>query len=553
MADVPRGGGLSDIPEAVPVRRSRLTSQLVWVVPLIAILIGSWIAIKSFLDKGPTVTITFTTAEGIEAGKTKVKYKDVDVGVVKNVTLSPDATHVIVIAQLMKEFEPYLLDDARFWLVQARISGGTVTGLGTLLSGSYIGADIGRSGKPRRDFVGLKQQPAFTSDVPGRLFMLHSDNLGSIDIGSPVFFRRLQAGQVTRYELDDDGKGVAIEVFINSPYDKFVTGNTRFWQASGLDVKLDPTGIRIDTQSIVSILIGGLAFETPIESADQAPAAANVAFRLFPTRNAALKNPEVEVIKWVLVFNESVRGLTVGAPVDFRGIEFGSVTAIRADWSETGRLANIVVEAEIYPARLRAHEDKPVVGNDQQQQHGTFVDDLITSGLRAQLRTGNLLTGQLYIAMDFFPNAPKIKWDSRQAVLRIPTMPSSQSELQSSIASIAAKIEAFPLEQIGVDLRQTLQSATKMTQTATRMMERVDSEITPEAREAIVEARKAIASAQHVLKPDSPLSQDARDAMHEIQRAAAAVRVLADYLDRHPEALLNGKKEEGAENPKAKK
>ncbi len=541
MAENPRRSDANDVPEAIAVAKSRLAVQLVWLIPFIAVMIGGWLVIKSILDSGPTIQITFETAEGLEPGKTKLKYKDVDIGLVKTVRLSPDTTHVVVTADMTKEVDPYLLDDARFWLVRARISGGTVSGLGTLLSGSYIGVDIGRVGQPRRDFVGLKQPPAFTADVPGRKFALHTDTLGSIDIGSPVFFRRLQAGQVTRYELDEDGKGVTIEVFIHSPYERFVTGNTRFWQASGLDVKLDSTGIRVDTQSIVSILIGGLAFETPLETAELPPAAANTRFNLFPTRNAAFKNPETEVIKWEFVFNESVRGLAVGAPLDFRGIEFGSVTAIRVEWSDTGRPLNIVVEAEVYPARLRVHdEEEPAAMDDDQRQ--AFVEGLVASGLRAQLRTGNLLTGQLYVAMDFFPNAPKLKWASSGAVLKMPTMPSSQNELQASIASIAAKLNAFPLEQIGADLRQTLHAATRMAETANNMMQRVDREITPEAREAIIEARQAIAAAQTVFKPDSPLAQDAHEAMREVQRAAAAFRSLADYLDRHPEALLRGKK-----------
>ncbi len=551
MVENTRRPDVSNVPEAVAVSKSRLAVQLVWLIPFIAVLIGGWLVIKSFLDSGPTIQITFETAEGLEPGKTKLKYKDVDIGLVKTVRLSSDTTRVVVTAEMTKEAEPYLLDDARFWLVRARISGGTVTGLGTLLSGSYIGVDIGRTGQPRREFVGLKQPPAFTADVPGRKFALHTDTLGSIDIGSPVFFRRLQAGQVTRYELDKDGKGVTIEVFIHAPYERFVTGNTRFWQASGLDVKLDSTGIRVDTQSIVSILIGGLAFETPLETAELPPAAANTRFNLFPTRNAAFKNPETEVIKWEFVFNESVRGLAVGAPLDFRGIEFGSVTAIRVEWSETGRPLNIVVEAEVYPARLRAHEEEePAAMSEEQRQ--AFVEGLVASGLRAQLRTGNLLTGQLYVAMDFFPNAPKLKWASAGAVLKMPTMPSSQNELQASVASIAAKLNAFPLEQIGADLRHTLRAATRMAETANKVMQRVDNEIAPEAREAISEARQAIAAAQNVFKPDSPLAQDAHDAMREVQRAAAAFRSLADYLDRHPEALIRGKKP-AADPKKAKK
>jgi paraquat-inducible protein B len=538
-----------DIPEAVAAPKSRRTVQFVWLIPLVAVLIGGWLAVKSIMEKGPTITITFDTADGLEAGKTKLKYKDVDLGLVEAVVLSPDASHVIVTAELDKRAEPFLLDDARFWVVSARITAGNVSGLGTLLSGSYIGVDIGRSGRPKREFTGLKEPPPFASNAPGRLFVLHADSLPSLDVGSPISFRRLKAGQVTGYELDKDGTGVTIRVFINAPYDKFVTTNTRFWQASGIDVTLDASGIKVDTQSMVSILIGGLAFETPIDSAERPQAPAKAEFRLFPNRSAALKNPETEVVKQVMVFNESVRGLSVGAPIDFRGIEFGNVTAIKIGSNKAGNAINIVVEAETYPARLQAYEvdNKGVMSEEERK---ALVARMIANGLRAQLRTGNLLTGQLYIAVDFFPDAPKVKFDTSSPVQEIPTIQTSLAGLQSSIASIATKVNAFPLEQIGTDLRQTLQSATKMADAATKMLQKVDTEITPEAREAIVDARKAIASAQSVLKPDSPLSQDARDAMREVERAAEAFRVLADYLERHPEALLSGKKDQKKEHGK---
>jgi len=557
MADAPRRPDPLDFPEAIAAPKSRTRIQFVWLVPLIAILIGAWLAGKAIFDRGPTITITFDTAEGLEAGKTKLKYKNVDVGLVKTVELSQDTKSVIVTAELPKQAEPYLRDDTRFWMVRARISGGTVTGLGTLLSGSYIGVDIGKAGKPRRDFVGLRQPPTFTSDTPGREFVLHTDNIGSLDVGSPVYFRRLQAGQVTGYELDKDGKAVTINVFVNSPYDKFVNGDTRFWQSSGLDVSLDANGVKIDTQSIVSILIGGLVFETPLESAESPPATAKAQFHLFANRAAALKNPETDVIQAVMRFNESVLGLAVGAPIDFRGINLGTITQISAEYDDAHHRFDMKVETEIYPQRMRplGAGNSPVHTLEQRQE---LIDKMIARGLRAQLRTANLLTGQLYVALDVFPEAAKpeaakIKPRPHEAVLEIPTIATSLSELQSTLASIATKINALPLEQIGKNVQQTLLSATKMTETATQLMLRVDTEIAPEARAALVEARKAIASAEGALKPDSPLAQDARDTMLEVQRAAAAFRALADYLDRHPEALLRGKKDEVSNKKKESK
>jgi paraquat-inducible protein B len=549
MADLPRRPDPIDIPDAVAAPKSRHTIQLVWIVPLVAVLIGGWLAVKSILDKGPTITITLESADGIEAGKTKIKYKDVDVGLVSDVGFAKGTLRVLVTAELGKGTVPYLLDDARFWVARPRISGGTVSGLGTLLSGPYIGMDVGRKGRPTREFTALKEPPAFTSDMPGREFVLHTDNLGSVDVGSPIYFRRLQAGLVTGYELDKDGKGVTVRVFVNVPYDKFVTGNTRFWQASGIDMTLDARGVKIETQSVTAILIGGLAFETPLDSVDLPPAAAKAEFRLFANRADALKNPEQDAVKWILVFNESIRGLAVGAPVDFRGIELGYVTAIKVDLDRAERQVHMVIEVETFPSRMRVLD---IASNKvlTEEQNRAFVDSLISNGLRGQLRSGNLLTGQLYVAVDIFPNAPKPKLLSKDPQREIPTIPNSLSELQSTLAGIAGKIQAFPLKEIGDDVRQTLQAATKMADAATKIIGRMDTEIAPEARavlaegrEAIMEARKAIASAESVLKPDSPLSQDARDAMHELARTAAAFRVLADYLERHPEALISGKKD----------
>jgi len=543
---------MPDIPEAVVAPKSGRSLQLVWLIPLVAALVGGWLAVKAIIDKGPTVTISFHTAEGLEKGKTKLKYKDVEIGMVTDVALSPDTSRVIVTAELVKDAKEYVVEDTRFWVVRPRISGGTVTGLGTLLSGSYIGVDIGKSGKRRHEFVGLEVPPVIATGAPGREFVLHAPSIGSLDVGSPVLFRRLQAGQVSGHTLDKSGKGVTIKVFINSPYDKFVNANTRFWQASGIEVSLDASGIKIDTQSIVSILIGGLAFETPAESVDLPPAPADTRFRLFPNVHQALKNPESDVMKLVMVFNESTRGLVEGAPIDFRGIAYGHVTSISPVTEKTKktRQFNIKVEADVYPQRMRPRDagEAPLLSNDRRR---ALTNQMVERGLRAQLRTGSLLTGQLYIALDFFPDAPKIKPKplakgelASHDLPEIPTVPSSLLELQEVLGSIGRKIDKFPLEAIGADLQVTLKSAT-------RMMDQIDKELVQEARgtmvelrAALVDARKAIEAADAVLQPASPLSQDARDAMREIARAAAAFRVLADYLERQPDSLLWGKKGE---------
>ena len=546
MAETPHRPEPSDIPEAVAAPKSRRTVQLVWLIPLIAVLVGGWLAVKSVLDRGPVITISFKSGEGLEAGKTAIKYKDVEIGHVDTVRISPDLSGVIVTAELVKNAGPHLVEDTRFWVARARIAGGTVSGLGTLLGGAYIGMDVGKSAIQRSKFTGLEVQPVFTTGMPGRQFTLSSETVGSLDVGSPVFFRRLQVGQVASYELNKDGKSVTLKVFVNAPYDQYVNANTRFWEASGIDFKLDASGFELNTQSLVSIAIGGLAFETPVTSEVLPPAEADAAFDLFSNRTAAMKREDAIVDTYLMVFNESLRGLLPGAPVDFRGINVGEVVSVNTQIDlETGTII-LPVEIHFYPERftsrsLTGPKTGRISGATSKEKTQEFTDAMIARGLRAQLRTGNLLTGQLYIALDFFPSAPKAKIDWTKTPAELPTVPGVVQDLMASVGSFARKLDKMDVEGIGTNLKQTLQSTAKLAQ-------RLDGELAPEARLMMQEARSAIAAAERAtvtaertMGVNSPLQQDTREALQEITRAAQAFRTLAEYLEQHPEALIQGK------------
>ncbi len=530
----------AELPAAVAAPRSRRTVQLVWLIPLIAALVGGWLAIRSVLDRGPVITISFKTAEGLEAGKTKLKYKDVDIGLVSKVVLSPDLSQVIVTAELVKGTAAQLVEDTQFWVVRPRISGGSVSGIGTLLSGAYIGVGVGKSKEARRAFTGLEVPPIFSTDAPGREFVLRSPDLGSLDYGSPVFFRRLQVGQITGYDMDKDGKGVTLRVFVNAPYDKFVSANTRFWHASGVDLSLNASGITLDTQSVVSILLGGLAFQTPTSSNPLPPAEPNAVFELFANRVEAMKNPDAIVDRYVMVFQESLRGLAPGAVVDFRGIAVGEVVSINTRFDQVKGTITLPVEINFFPERFTSREAAGPRTGRVARDPKAMANMLVGRGLRAQLRTGNLLTGQLYVELDFFPDAPKAKINWSTAPPEFPTVVGSLTDLQNSVTSIARKLDKMDFEGIGANLQQTLKSTAKMMTT----LDATVVELTPETKAVIVEARRALDSADRALASDSPLLQDSRAMMSEIARAARAFRILADYLEQHPEALISGKKEE---------
>ena len=327
-----------DLPRPAIARRAHYSLWLVWLVPLVAVIIGVTLGARSILNRGPTITIYFHNAEGIEANKTHIKYKDVDVGIVRRVKLTKDHREVEVTAEMRGNsgIENLLVTDTRFWVVRPRIGAAGISGLGTLLSGAYIGMDAGRDATERREFEGLDVQPAITADVPGREFTLIADDLGSIDIGSPIYLRRVPVGQVLAYAMQPDGRHIKFTIFITAPYDRFVSAHSRFWHASGVDVDLGAQGLHVQTQSVVSVLAGGIAFQDlpdPDVAALATPpeAAERTQFTLYAQMSDALKLPDSQGFPYRLLFASSVRGLAVGAPVEYRGLPIGEVTHISVD------------------------------------------------------------------------------------------------------------------------------------------------------------------------------------------------------------------------------
>lgn len=542
MYEGSRGSVLEDVPSAVAVSKRRRSPQLIWLIPIVAALIGGWLAVKTILEKGPTVTITFRTGEGLEAGKTKIKYKNIDIGEVKSVGFTEDLQRVVVTAEFHKNIEPHLVEDVRFWIAKPRIAGGQVSGLGTLFSGSYIEMDRGKSSIPRKDFEGLEVAPLVTGDVPGRQFVLQGKDLGSHDVGTPVLYRRIPVGKVAVNELNQDGAGVTLKIFIESPYDKFVNANTRFWDVSGIDITADASGVKVNTEGLMAILLGGIAFEAPVSSGTLPEAEPDTVFPLFPNRDAALKQPDRETLMFTMYFMESLRGLTVGSPVEVNSVTLGEVKGIKVEFDEQRRQFVFPVDVALYPGRMRAMMRHAAADPTPAEQKAR-LDTLIASGLRAQLKTGSLLTGQMYIAMEFFPKAAPttIDWTKKPPVF--PTEPGVLVGLQATLMNISKKIESMPLDRIGEDLRTTLQSLNRTLMGAEQAVKRMDRDVAPAAKAALDDARRMLNTADKTLASDAPLQQDLRSSLRDLSRAAQSLRQLTELLERQPESLIQGKKE----------
>ena len=514
---------------------------MVWLLPAVAVVIGISLLVRSVFLVGPTIEIEFASADGVEAGKTDVRYREVVIGKVRSVALRGERKNVVVSVQLDRSAANIAVADTTFWVVRPRIGAGGISGLGTLLSGAYIGTDVGVSKESRKEFKGLEQPPLVLRGEPGSIFVLLSDDLGSLDVGSPVFHRRTRVGRVVAYTLDPLTDQLSIKIFVEAPYQTLVTTGARFWNASGIDLTVNSSGLTLNTQTLASVLAGGLAFDNPDGIGKAPPAPANATFRLFNDRATALAPPDGDPVRVRMVFDTTVRGLSEGADIDLLGIEIGKVRSVVLRYDEKRKRFPVEVFADIYPLRLGRVRDallKAAQPGDGRPDDALVLQQLVETGLRAQLRTGNLLTGQLYVALDFVGKDTARSPMSAQGVMTLPTVPGTLSDIQPQIADIVSKISKIPFDEIGKDLRSTLAGASAAI-----------NHLTPEAQKALVEVQKTLVRAQasldsldrNVTDPNAPVQHNLEATLGELQRASESLRVLSDYLQKHPESILRGK------------
>jgi paraquat-inducible protein B len=513
----------------------------IWLVPIVATLAAGSLVLRTWFESGPQITISFESAEGLQVGQTQLRYKEVAIGTVSGITLSEDRRKVIVRADIDKNAASLAQDDTSFWVVRPRLGFTGVSGLGTLLSGAYIGVDAPEGepktlGPTKTAFVGLESPPEVTYDRPGRRYALRADSLGSLDVGSPIYYRQIQVGRVIGFGLDESGERVNVQIFVDSPNDRFVRVDTRFWNASGVDFTVNAEGLKLRTQSLISVALGGIAFDTVDTSTPQAEA--DRSFRLFDTETAAKAPFDHESHTIRMRFDQSVRGLVPGAPIDFNGVTLGEVNTVALDFDRDRRRFFAAVEATVYPSRLGLDYER-IIENTPSQANGVdpgpvLMKTMVARGLRAQLRTSNLLTGQMYIVLAMYPNAKPVQFDESADLVFIPSIPGSLDQLQQQISNIVDKIDKIPFDRIGRDLSATLESMH-------HLMVSLEKDIGPQTHKVLTEARKSFNELNHLVSPDGALPINAERSMQELSRAARSLRNLADYLQTNPDALLRGR------------
>jgi paraquat-inducible protein B len=507
--------------------------SIIWLVPVVAALIGAWLAFKSYTEKSPTITIAFQSAEGLEAGQTRIRHKDVEVGRVTAITLSPDFSRVLVTAELTRGAYALLSENSRFWVVRARISTYGITGLGTLFSGAYIGLDPGPRGRQARQFKGLEAPPVLAPAVPSELVELRAAKLGSLSVGSPVTYRQFHVGEVAGFDLDRDGRSVLIKLQVHEPYNRMIRPDTRFWDAGGVDVSLDANGFQLHTDSLVQVLMGGIAFENPGPD-ERAPAVpAGQPFTLHPSRAKAFERVFPDSQLFVLHFEESVRGLAPRAPVEFRGMRVGQVEDMKLAFDPGSLRARVPVVIALEPERFG-------LKGDGKAPLAELMGRLVARGFRARLKTSSMLTGNLYVDLDFYPKAAR-RALGRSGYPEIPTLPSAGTALMDNLSALAGRLQALPLEDLAAQVRETLPALRGTLEDARALLQRLDRDLAPQAKATLAQAQASLAALERAADPGAATQADLRQAMDAFAQAARSLRDLADTLERHPEALVFGK------------
>jgi paraquat-inducible protein B len=529
------------IPQQVPPmprisQRPKRKLGWVWLIPLVSALVGLSIVYHTWSKQGPRIFITFQSAAGLEVGKTQIRFRDVVVGIVKDIRLTELRDRVIVEAELNKDSEGMANEATQFWVVKPRIGISGVSGLSTLMSGAYIETDTkhGALGKAtKKQFIGLEDPPSITNDRPGSRFTLRTEDLGSLGVGVPVYMRRLQVGMVSSYKLDPTGQFIEVEVFVDAPYDRYVDGSTRFWNESGIDVSLSTEGMQINTQSLVSLISGGVSFGS--FGAPRDIAEVNRVFKLYDNRRAAEIEPQGLAVPISMRFDQPTRGLKVGATVDFNGVDIGIVKSVALDFDIVLGRFFTTVHATLYPERLGAVYREMNMSRRSLEQLAESLALMTKRGLRAQLRSANILTGQLYIVLEDFPKAPKIEIPKAELPFKMPTLASDDlDKLQQQVANIVYKLDKIPFESIGNEVNDMIKQIKVLSTT-------LDKSVVPKLATTLTQIEVAVKNLNGLIAPGSAMTVSTEAMLEDLRTSLRSLRGLTDSLQLQPDSLITGR------------
>jgi paraquat-inducible protein B len=544
-------------PASAVGKRRRIS--FIWLVPIVAAGLVAYLGYNALARRGPEITLRFKTAQGIVAQQTLLTYKAVPIGTVDDVDLGTNHSDVVVHVRMQRSAKFVLTDHARFWVVRPHLSPANLSGLETIVSGAYIAVDPGPpGGKEERAFVGLEEPPGVTSDEPGRTFDLKAHRIGSLSDGAPVFYRDVTVGSLLKHDLGDGLGPVSLRIFIHSPYDQLIHPDTLFWNASGVSLTMGAEGIHLELESVQALLSGGIAFETPSDGLNVPVGDAPPPFRLHENKasaDAALFRQNTECVTY---FESSVQGLARGSLVQIFGVPIGAVTDVHLAYDTQGRHFVARVAFDLQPERAL----KP---GDYHNVSPAEVRGLVAQGLRVVLDSSSFITGQKVLSLQYVPRAKEVAVTEEGSALVLPSQAGGLDGITTALSDIAAKLDRIPFEDIGnnlnnalhnvneltgsPDLRSAIASLAETMKDARHLVHEADTDLTPalqhlpaiagELQTAVERARDALGSAGYGANSD--VQRSLARMIEQVGETARTVRLLADFLEHHPESLIRGR------------
>ena len=537
-------------------RRPQRSLSPIWIVPLVALMIGAWMIYDNLSKLGPSITLIMDNAEGIEAGKTLIKTRNVEVGRVEKVSLSDDLTHAEITARMSPQAESMLSEDTRFWVVKPRIGREGVSGLGTVLSGAYIQLLPGSSGVSKKTFDVLEQPPVAPPDAAGLRINLISQVGNAISTGDPVTYQGYTVGRVEDSHFDPEKREMRHRLYIQSPYEVLVTNTTRFWTASGLDVRLDSEGFRVNVASFESLIGGGITFGVPENASIGRQAKEGANFVLFSDEDSAKEGRYGQYLEYVMLVDDTVRGLSPDAPVEYRGVRIGTVVSV--PWNFTApqpdSLSRFAIPVLIRIEPQRFDDTEQDINTEQWQQR---LERMFDHGLRASLKAGNLLTGALFVDLNFYKDAVPFQRMTFVEKQVFPTTSGGFAQIEQKVSNLLDKLNKLQIEPVLDTLNQTLASTQKTMEKVNGIAASVDALLADPATSQLPEnvnaTMRQLRDTLQGFAPDSQGYSELTQTLSRLEKLMRDLQPVVRTLNDQPNALIFDKTLNEDPQPRARK
>ena len=527
----------------------------VWIVPLLALAVALWMVWQDTRGTGPTITVAVGDAEGIEAGKTQVKVRNVDVGQVTEVRLSEDFSSAVIEVAMNEGTERMLNPDTRIWVVKPRIGRQGISGLGTLLSGAYIRLQPGESKEQQSHFKALEQPPVTSQETPGRRLNLTSEGQTSVTVGDSVQYQGFTVGQVEQAEFLVDERQTRYQIFVKAPYDELITENTRFWLQRGVSIQWNSQGLDLALGSIESLLGASVTFGVPEGQPRGDKLTSEQEFELFESLEEAKQQGYIHGIDYVVLLDESVAGLEKGAPVQFKGVRVGTVREVPLRWfpenGDEAPLKRIPILIRFEPERLRG-----LVADIDIENWEKRLPELFRQGLRANIRASNLLTNTLFVDVRFYPNADEESVDDKFAGYPVmPAMASDFARLEEKLTALMDKFNQLPLEQGLNDFSAAMSSVDStakkldsVSESLAAIVEQPQMKQLPQLfQQNLIQLKELTGS----FSEGSPTRQQLNQTLTEIEQLSRELKPVIELLQEQPNSLIFSPSIEPDPEPKA--